>query len=188
MSEALYSGLSNEVKQLEELDVQIQEQHRSLSAGGRRNTSEKMIDEISKKLSVQLQGETPEEETLEDQNEVQEHQSLKEEENTDTRSQEVWKYRVMKRRLYELRVMRSYGRSVSLQVHQTQEETPAGRCQENAVGHVWLQLLTEQIKKNVIKNGFIMKVHFLSVFSPVPGQSEILGFELDVADWQVSAV
>lgn len=73
--------------------------------------SEKMIDEISKKLSVQLQGETPEEETLEDQNEVQEHQSLKEEENTDTRSQEVWKYRVRKRRLYELRVMRSYGRS-----------------------------------------------------------------------------
>lgn len=90
--------------------------------------SEKMIDEISKKLSVQLQGETPEEETLEDQNEVQEHQSLKEEENTDTRSQEVWKYRVRKRRLYELRVMRSYGRSASLQVNQTQEETPAGRC------------------------------------------------------------
>lgn len=91
--------------------------------------SEKMIDEISKKLSVQLQGETPEEETLEDQNEVQEHQSLKEEENTDTRSQEVWKYRVMKRRLYELRVMRSYGKSVSLQVHQTQEETPLpGKC------------------------------------------------------------
>lgn len=81
--------------------------------------SEKMIDEISKKLSVQLQGETPEEETLEDQNEVQEHQSLKEEEDSDTR--------VRKRRLYELRAMRSYGRSVSLQVNQTQEETPAGK-------------------------------------------------------------
>lgn len=82
MSEALCRGLSNEVKQLEVLDAQIQEQHRSLRAGGRRNMSEKMVDEISKKLSVQLQGETPEEETLEDQNEVQEHQSLKEEEDT----------------------------------------------------------------------------------------------------------
>lgn len=90
--------------------------------------NEKMVDEIAKKLSVQLQGETPEEETLEDQNEVQEHQSLKEEEDTNTRSQEVWKYRVRKRRLYELQMMRSYGRSVSLQVNQTQEETPAGKC------------------------------------------------------------